>query len=58
MCVDTLSCCARVCVRVCVCSRCVRTDSVLAAHRERRRKDKNAIMTMVFKEAPPTHRSR
>jgi hypothetical protein len=36
----------------------VRTDSVLAAHRERRRKDKNAIMTMVFKEAPPTHRSR
>lgn len=32
-------------------------DGVLAAHKARRAKDKNAIMTMVFKEAAPHHRT-
>lgn len=33
-------------------------DKVLEAHKARRKKDKNAIMTMVFKEAAPHHRTR
>ncbi|KAF2878088.1 heat shock transcription factor 2, partial [Massariosphaeria phaeospora] len=33
-------------------------EPVLAAHRARRAKDKNAIMTMVLREAGPTHRTK
>lgn len=33
-------------------------DEVLTAHRNRRQKDKNAIMTMVLREASPLHRTR
>ncbi|KAK9479503.1 nucleotide-diphospho-sugar transferase [Lipomyces japonicus] len=33
-------------------------DAVLAEHRKRRVKDKNAIMTMVLREASPLHRTR
>ncbi|KAK9467784.1 nucleotide-diphospho-sugar transferase [Lipomyces arxii] len=33
-------------------------DKVLAEHRQRRVKDKNAIMTMVLREASPLHRTR
>ncbi|KAK9448360.1 nucleotide-diphospho-sugar transferase [Limtongia smithiae] len=33
-------------------------EKVLAEHRERRQKDKNAIMTMVLREASPLHRTR
>ncbi|KAK9320508.1 nucleotide-diphospho-sugar transferase [Lipomyces orientalis] len=33
-------------------------DKVLAKHRQRRAKDKNAIMTMVLREASPLHRTR
>lgn len=33
-------------------------DKVLAEHRQRRAKDKNAIMTMVLREASPLHRTR
>ncbi|KAF1848593.1 translation initiation factor eIF-2B subunit epsilon [Cucurbitaria berberidis CBS 394.84] len=33
-------------------------ESALAAHRERRAKDKNAIMTMVLREAGNTHRTK
>ncbi|KAK7208301.1 translation initiation factor eIF-2B subunit epsilon [Myxozyma melibiosi] len=33
-------------------------DQVLAEHRQRRAKDKNAIMTMVLREASPLHRTR
>lgn len=33
-------------------------ESALAAHRARRAKDKNAIMTMVLREAGPTHRTK
>ncbi|KAK9316027.1 nucleotide-diphospho-sugar transferase [Lipomyces starkeyi] len=33
-------------------------DKVLADHRQRRAKDKNAIMTMVLREASPFHRTR
>ncbi|KAJ8100477.1 nucleotide-diphospho-sugar transferase [Lipomyces tetrasporus] len=33
-------------------------DKVLAEHRRRRAKDKNAIMTMVLREASPLHRTR
>lgn len=33
-------------------------DAAMAAHRERRSKDKNAIMTMVLREAGPKHRTK
>ncbi|KYQ96662.1 bacterial transferase hexapeptide repeat-containing protein [Tieghemostelium lacteum] len=33
-------------------------SKALKVHKERREKDKNAIMTMVFKQASPTHRTR
>eukprot|EP01117_Protostelium_nocturnum_P008341 TRINITY_DN2977_c0_g2_i2.p1 TRINITY_DN2977_c0_g2~~TRINITY_DN2977_c0_g2_i2.p1 ORF type:complete len:549 (-),score=154.99 TRINITY_DN2977_c0_g2_i2:534-2180(-) len=36
----------------------MKIDQVLEAHKERRKKDKNAIMTTILKKAPPTHRTR
>ncbi|KAH9951874.1 nucleotide-diphospho-sugar transferase [Amylocystis lapponica] len=36
----------------------VRIDAVVRAHRERRRTNKDAIMTMVVKESGPAHRTR
>ncbi|KAL6080494.1 eIF-2B GDP-GTP exchange factor subunit epsilon [Balamuthia mandrillaris] len=36
----------------------MKLDGVLKAHKDRRAKDKRAIMTVVFKKAAPTHRTR